>query len=269
MTTVLLESYLGTPLFEDFMEKFFEAITSNDMVKHFFLVAKKPAVDSDLRCYWPYLLPKTNMEYRKPPIGTSTLDIQLPERQFAEIVIIMTKLMREMKFNNEHAPQLMHEILELIEETRSKTADTAQSTLEGNDIEPDIIQLVLKRNKVITEVMPSKAIKTIKGLESEVWIRLNRENKELRLSGKLLLNTEGFFEDQLTELLEKQAEKVSTVSLKLVRDLGPPHFAADHILPYDNGIPIRLFMRCLQRFSYDLSTVYGLDKDKILKKKVS
>jgi len=269
MATILLESYLGTPLFEDFMEKFFETISTNDMVKHFFLVAKKPAVDNDLKCYWPYLLPKTNMEYRKPPVGTSTFDIQLPERQFAEIVILMTKLMREMKFNSEHAPQLMHEILELIEETRSKTADTAQSTLEGKDIDPDIIQLVLKRNKIITEVMPSKAIKTLKGLETEVWIRLNREDKQLRLSGKLLINQEGYFEDQLTELVSKQAEKLSTVSLRLVRDSGPPHFAADHILPFDNGIPIRLFMRCLQRFSYDLSTVYALDKDKILKKKES
>lgn len=266
MAQILLQKYLGTPEFDEFLDKFYDTVTQNDLVKHFFLIAKKPAVLQDLNRYWPYLLPKSTLEYRKPATPSSSYEIQLPERQFSEIVILMTKLFRELKFSSEHAPQLIHEILELIEETRSQTADTAQSTLDGKDIDPEIINLVLKRNRIQAEVMPSKAIKTVKGLEYETWIRLDYEEKAVRLSGKIFIKDEAF-DDQLTEIIEKQGEKDSIVRLRLVRDAGPQHLLANYALPFQNGIPIRLFIRCLQRFSLDLAAVYSFDKESILKKK--
>ena len=137
MAQILLQTYLGTPQFDDFLDQFYDSVTQHDLVKHFFIVAKKPAVIQDLKRYWPYLLPKSTLEYRKPATPTSSYEIQLPESQFSEIVIMMTKLFRELKFSSEHAPQLIHEILELIEETRSQTADTASTTLEGKDIDSD------------------------------------------------------------------------------------------------------------------------------------
>lgn len=266
MAQILLEQYLGTPEFDDFLDTFYDRVTQNDMVKHFFLIAKKPAVIHDLNRYWPYLLPKSTLEYRKPATPTSSYDIQLPERQFNEIVVLMTKLFRELKFSSEHAPQLTHEILELIEETRSQTADTSQSSIEGKDIDPEIIYLVLRRNKIQSEVMPSKAIKTVKGLDYETWIRLDYDEKALRISGKIFLKDEAF-DDQLTEIIEKQADIESVVRLRLVRDAGPQHFLANYSLPFKDGIPIRLFIRCLQRFSMDLAVVHSFDKESILKKK--
>jgi len=67
--------------------------------------------------------------------------------------------------------------------------------------------------------------------------------------------------------MQKQAEKESIVNLKLVRDSGPQHFYAIHSVPYDNGIPMRLFIRYLHRFCTDLAGVYSLDKESLLKKK--
>jgi|GEM_PF-1108078 len=266
MVQILLQKYLGTPEFEGFIDQFYDSVTQHDLVKHFFIVAKKPAVIQDLKRYWPYLLPKSTLEYRKPATPTSSYEIQLPERQFSEIVIMMTKLFREMKFNSEHAPQLIHEILELIEETRSQTADTASTTLEGKDIDPEILHLFLKRQKIQTEVMPSKALKTSKGLDHESWIRLDHEEKEILIYGKIFIKDQAF-DDQLTEIIEKQADRESIVQLRLVRDSGPQHLYASHTLPFSNGIPMRLFTRCLQRFCMDLAAVYSFDKESILKKK--
>jgi truncated hemoglobin YjbI len=266
MAQILLETYLGTQQFDDFLDQFYDAVTQHDLVKHFFIVAKKPAVIQDLKRYWPYLLPKSTLEYRKPAVPSSSYEIQLPESQFSEIVIMMTKLFREMKFSSEHAPQLIHEILELIEETRSQTADTASTTLEGKDIDPEILHLFLKRHRIQSEVMPSKALKTVKGLEYESWIRLDHEEKEIRIYGKIFIKDEAF-DDQLTEIIEKQADKESIVKLRLVRDSGPQHLYASHTLPFNNGIPMRLFTRCLQRFCADLAAVHSFDKESILKKK--
>ena len=92
MAQILLEKYLGTPQFDDFLDQFYDSVTQHDLVKHFFIVAKKPAVLQDLKRYWPYLLPKSTLEYRKPATPTSSYEIQLPESQFSEIVILMTKI---------------------------------------------------------------------------------------------------------------------------------------------------------------------------------
>jgi hypothetical protein len=120
-------------------------------------------------------------------VCSSDLDIRLPESQFSEVVLIMARLLREMKFNVDHAPQLMHEILELIEETSSQATASSQSVIEGKDFNSDILQFVLKKNKIQSELMPSKSIKTGKGLEHEVWIRLDNEEKLVLISGKIII----------------------------------------------------------------------------------
>lgn len=266
MSSILLNTYLGTKEFDQFLDQFYETVSLNDLVKHFFLLAKKPSIIQDLNRYWPYLIPKTVLEYRKPPTATASYEIQLPESQFSEITLIMTRLFRELKFNSEHAPQLIHEILEIIEETRSQTADTTPTVLSAKEVDSEKISLFLKRNKINSEVMPSKAIKTEKGLPHECWIRLDDEEKHLLIYGKIFIKDQAF-DDQLTEIIQKQEDKESIVNLKLVRNAGPQHLYTSHTLPYDNGIPMRLFIRYLNRFSMDLAGVYSFDKESILKKK--
>jgi truncated hemoglobin YjbI len=185
MVSILLQPYLGTKELGQFLDQFYENVTQNDLVKHFFLLAKMPTIVQDLNRYWPYLMPKTALEYRKSPVETSSYEIQLPERQFSEISGIMMKLFRELKFNSEHAPQLIHEILEIIEETRSQTADTSPSVLNVKEVTPEKISLFLKR-KIFSEVMPSKTIKTEKGLAHESWIRLDNEEKKFSFMEKYL-----------------------------------------------------------------------------------
>jgi truncated hemoglobin YjbI len=38
MAQILLETYLGTQQFDDFLDQFYDAVTQHDLVKHFFIV---------------------------------------------------------------------------------------------------------------------------------------------------------------------------------------------------------------------------------------
>ena len=49
MHTILLPTYLGTPKFDEFVDKFYENVMLSDLVKHFFLLAKKPNSSSRLK----------------------------------------------------------------------------------------------------------------------------------------------------------------------------------------------------------------------------
>jgi hypothetical protein len=50
-----------------------------------------------------------------------------------------------------------------------------------------------------------------------------------------------------------------------LRNNGAQHLIERHTLPFQNGIPVRLFVRYLGKFSRDLDMIYSTDSDDILK----
>lgn len=265
MTTVLLHSYIKNADFESLIHQIHDGVCSNDLVKHYFVLAKKSAVVQDIKRYSSFLMPKAAMEYRRPASPTASVDIQLPESQFAEIIQIIGRVFRERKINPEHVPQLTHEILELTEESRSQTNDAISSKLEAKEVSVDKIQYFLKRYKISSDVMPSKAIMAERGLSHKLWLRIDSERRQVQIEGRIAV-ADAAFDDQLEEILERQASRDSVVLLKLEQDdAGRRRMVARHALPYEHGIPMRLFVRCLRRFSMDLDQVHSSDKDGILR----
>ncbi len=264
MPQILLRSYLENPDFEAILHQIYEAVCANDLVKHYFVLVKKSAVVPDLRRYWPYLAPKPAMEYRRPPSPTASVDIQLPESQFAEVVQTMARVFREWKMNPEHVPQLSHEILELLEESRSQTNDTLSSKLEAKEVSADKLQYFLKRYKIATEVMPSKALMAERGLAHKLWLKVDPEQQVVGIIGRILIS-DAAFNDQIDEIIERQTGRESSVRLTLEQDdAGRRLLLTRHRLPYRYGIPMRLFVRYLRRIAMDLDQVHVSDKDGIL-----
>ncbi len=264
MTTILLPSYLPNADFDDLVHQFYDGVCGNDLVKHYFVLAKKSAVLQDMKRYWAYLTPKSALEYRRPATPSASVDIQLPDRQFSEIIQVMAKVCRDRKVNPEHVPQLTHEILELIEETRSQTNDMLPSKLAAREVGPQTLCDFLKRHKIFAEVMPSKNLKIERGLAHKVWLTIAPAQQQVIIEGRIYLKDTAF-DDDIAAIIEKQGEQESFVKLRLVRDEGAQHLRERHVLSYANDIPMRMFARYLQRFSSDLDRVYAFDKEEILK----
>ena len=263
-STVLLTSFIKDPEFEDFLNTFHDAVCANIAVKHLFFLAKKSVLLQDMIKFSSYLTPKTQMDYRRPATSTASPDIQLPDKQIHEISQIMIRVCRAKKIPVEHVPQLTHEILEMIDETRSQTNDTTAAILYPDEIDSDNIYTFLKKNKIQSEIMPSKALMAERGLAHKVWIYLDHEEKKISLEGKIIIKDTAF-DDQIEEVIEKQNSRDSSLSIRLVRDSGPQHLYGRHELPFENGIPIRLFVRFLKRFGSDLDMIHTMDKNDILK----
>jgi hypothetical protein len=263
-STILLTSYVGKKEFEEFLNSFYDTVCASDMVKHYFFLAKKNTILQDMRKFSVYLTPKTQLDYRRPATATASPDIQLPDSQLAEISQIMLKGFREKKFSPEHVPQLTHEILEMIDESRSQTNDTAVSILYPDEINSDTVYSFLKKNKIGSEVMPSKSIKAEFGLAHKVWIYLDYEQKTVSIEGKIFIKDTAF-DDQIEEIIEKQNNRDTFVKVRLERETGAQHLLERHVLPFRHGMPVRLFVRYLSRFSRDLDLIYSLDPDDILR----
>lgn len=263
-SSILLSTYVRKPEFEEFLNTFYDSVCESDMVKHYFFLAKKGIILQDMKKFSSYLTPKTSLEYRRPASATASPDIQLPDSQISEISQIMVRVFRAKKFPIEDIPQLTHEILEMIDETRSQTNDTAVSILYPDEIDSENVYKFLKKNKIDSEVMPSKALMAERGLAHKVWIYLDHEEKTISVEGKIFIKDIAF-DDQIEEIIEKQNNRDSFVKINLVRDAGPQHLFVRHILPFKNGIPVRLFVRYLGRFSRDLDQIYVSDSDDVLK----
>ena len=265
MTTILLNTYLQDPTFESIIHQIHDAVCGSDLVKHYFVLAKKSAIIQDIKRYRNYLAPKSALDYRRPATPTSSSDIQLPDSQFAEIILIMSRIFRDYKLNPEHIPQLTHEILELMEESRSQTNDTLSSKLAANEVSVDKIQYFLKRYKIISEVMPSKAIMAERGLSHKLWLRIDSDRQEIHIEGRIVI-LDAAFDDQIDEILERQSARESVIRLQRETDeAGRRRLLARHALPYSHGVPMRLFVRYLNRFSMDFNNVHTLDKESILR----
>jgi hypothetical protein len=265
MTTILLNSYLRDPSFDNVIHQIHDAVCNNDLVKHYFVLAKKSAIIQDIKRYRNYLAPKSALDYRRPATPSASSDIQLPDSQFSEIILIMSRVFRDCKVNPEHVSQLTHEILELMEESRSQTNDTASSRLEAKEVSVDKIQYFLKRYKIISEVMPSKAIMAERGLSHKLWLRIDRDQQEINIEGRIII-LDAAFDDQIDEILERQTARDSVISLQReADDSGRRRLLARHTLPYSYGVPMRLFVRHLSRFSMDFNNVHTLDKEGILR----
>jgi hypothetical protein len=263
-SSILLSSYVRKPEFEDFLNAFYDGVCESDMVKHYFFLAKKGVILQDMKKFSSYLTPKTSLDYRRPATATASPDIQLPDSQISEISQIMSRVLREKKFTLEHTPQLTHEILEMIDETRSQTNDTAASILYPDEIDSENVYKFLKKNKIDSEVMPSKALMAERGLSHKVWIYLDHDEKTISVEGKIFIKDIAF-DDQIEEIIEQQNNRDSFIKIRLVRDAGAQHLFERHVLPFRNGIPVRLFVRYLERFSRGLDQIYSADPDDVLK----
>lgn len=260
----LLHSYLNDPNFEKIISDFHDEVRNTDLVKHYFLAAKKTAIMQDLKKYYHYLTPKSEYEYSLPPVSTSKSEIQLPSNQFQEVNQILGAELRKNKILAVDALELQHEILEIVEETRSQCNETEVSKLDLVEITPEKIYQLLRRNSIISEVMPSKAVRTERGLPHPVWINTDYEKKALYVTSKIKIK-ESASQTDIDELLEKIRPNEKFIHLRLEQeDVGPRVLTDGHYIPFNDGIPIRLFTRYLKRFSKEFDKVFGIDSNNIL-----
>ena len=90
----LLQTYVKNENFDNIISDFYDEVKLSDLVKHYFLAAKKPGLIRDLKKYHVYLLPKSELEFNQRPTSSSLFDIQLPGNQFQEVTEILVKVLK-------------------------------------------------------------------------------------------------------------------------------------------------------------------------------
>ena len=66
--------------------------------------------------------------------------------------------------------------------------------------------------------------------------------------------------DELKKLVGQANEKVASLTFEAVDAKPLPQFRTQFVLPYQNGVPTRLFLRAARQFATFFDTVMGIDK---------
>lgn len=165
-------------------------------------------------------MPKSDYDYAQQPQPSSKSDIQIPGSQFQEVTLILGKVLRKNKIPVREVSQLLHEILEIVEATHSQCNETEVSTLDLVEINPEKIYKLLSRNRIVSAVMSSKAIRTEKGLPFPIWFYTDYENKSRVIHGKIIIKDTAK-QENISKILEKSNSKVGFMNVKGEQDTGP------------------------------------------------
>lgn len=259
----LLKSYIQNKPYKDAVKQFHDNLAEIDAAKHFLFLAKKDQIIKDLKKYWPYVTPKSEREYKEAPTPSSSHNIQLPRSQFHIVSDTLEKALKVHEIPKDHIAQLCHDSLEVIEESRSQTNDDFLSVLDPIDVDAGSLHLLLKRQKVYSEITPAKEVHIKRGLAHDLWLHINHDEKHLLIEGKIYIR-ETAIEDQIEDIMFKQNAKHGIVRLKMQEEIDKFYIYDRHILPFGNGVPVRLLVKYLKRFSMELHMTHNLDSDKIL-----
>lgn len=259
----LLRAYVQNKSFKEAVKGFYDNLAEIDAAKHFLFLAKKDQIIKDLKKYWPYVTPKSEREYKESPTPSAPHSIQLPRSQFHVVSDTLEKAMLDHAIRKDHIAQLCHDSLEVIEESRSQTNDDFLSVLDSIDVDAGSLHLLLKRQKVYSEITPAKEVHVKRGLSHDVWVHIDHDEKHLLIEGKIYIRDTAI-EDQIEDIIFKQNAKHGIVRLKMQEEVDKIYLYDRHILPFGNGVPVRLLVKYLKRFSMELHLTHNFDSDKIL-----
>ena len=259
----LLRAYVQNKSYKDAVKEFYDTLAEIDAAKHFLFLAKKDQIIKDLKKFWPYVTVKSEREYKNSPTPSATHNIQLPSSQFHVVSNTLEKALIKHEIRKDHVAQLCHDSLEVIEESRSQTNDDFLSVLDSIDVDSGSLQLLMKRQKVYSEITPAKEVHIKRGLSHDVWVHVDHDEKHLLIEGKIYIRDTAF-EDQIEDIIFKQNQQHGIVRLKLQEEIDKFYLYDRHILPFANGVPVRLLVKYLKRFSMELHLTHNYDSDKIL-----
>ena len=261
---ILLSTFKKRSDFELIMNDFYDAVSASGVVNHYLLGTTKSILLKNMWKYTAYLVPKSDYEYSQMPTPSSKHEIQLPSNQYMEVTILLETALYKYKIKSEDIVQLRHEILEIVEETRDQCNETEISSLDAVEVNNKKISELLKRKNINSDDMPSGALKTGRGLPHPLWIDVNQDEKNIYISSKIFIKDSASNTD-IDELMEKIEARKRFLDLKLIDDNGPTHLFDSHVFSIGDGIPIRLFIRYLRKFSNEFDLIYVNDSDNILK----
>lgn len=261
-----MKKYGGQLVFKQLLQQFFEEVTSQRAIRHYFFNVVMEKMIEDQLHYSQYILRKPDRAYLDGPMQSSAIDIRVSPNVFDDVLITLQNILIKRKFEREDINRIASKILDVCEETRNQANDTNIMMLKAVDVSADNLIAYYEKNKTDARLDNKMGgeIYTSRGTTYPFWTRLNLEKKTITLVGRAFANDPSRVA-QLESIMKSASEKIPFFPLEVRASPEASCIYSEYTFSYALGIPTRLLMRCARDFSSLFYEVLKADKESELR----
>lgn len=249
----LVKKYGGQAKLEEILTHFFHRVSNERGLMHYFFNVPLKQVLADQRELMPYVMRKPDIDYRTAPVQTAIRDINIRIPVFEDVLKVLNLTLKHFKVHYLEAPMMAMHIIEILEETRSRFADTKKSVYNPADINLDVLLSFYRTQGILSELdAESGEIYSMHGfgLAYPLYTAIDAANNSLVLMARAQAR-DGVTLAEVQALANAAAAKVQPLQFTAFTDAqASPTFQASYYVPTQYGVPKRLLQRVTNHFTW-------------------
>jgi hypothetical protein len=249
----LVKKYGGHAKLEEILTHFFQRVSSERGLMHYFFNVPLKQIVADQRELMPYVMRKPDIDYRTAPIQTAIREINIRIPVFEDVLKVLNLTLKHFKVHYSDVPIMAMHIIEILEETRSRFADTKKSSYNPADINTAMLLSFYRTQGILSELdAESGEIYSMHGfgLAYPLYTAIDAANHSVVLMARAQAR-DGVTLAQVQALAEAAAAKVKPLQFSVFTDAQAcPTFQASYQVPTQYGVPKRLLQRVTNHFTW-------------------
>jgi hypothetical protein len=258
----LVNKYGGNPKLEEILTDFFKRVSNERGLMHYVFNVPLKQVLADQVDLMPYVMRKPDLDYRTPPVQTAIRDINLRIPVFEDILKVLHLTLKHAKIHYTDAPMMAMHIIEILEETRSRFADTKKSVYKLADINPTVLLsfyrtqgIMSEHNAVTDEIHSMRGF----GLAYPLFTRIDAKKYQIVFSARASAK-DNVTLDEVQALAQMAKAKVTPLEFSAVNDEdGRPTLQGTYAVPTQYDVPKRLLQRVTNQFTWRFEEALKVD----------
>ena len=255
----LLNQYGGMPFLKKVITAWHEAVVEERDIRHYFINVTPEILMKDQNNFMAFIMRQPDRIYRESPYQSAPLDVQVGSGVFDEVMVVLRKILTEMGVHRDFVPRLSTQIVEIVEESRAQAEDIVITSWKPVDITPDNILRFYNKQRGDARLEANDDIYASRGYAYPFWTRILRDTQQIMFFATADIQ-EWSNMDELKKLVVQANEKVPSVKFEAIEASPLPQFRTQFVLPYQNGVPTRLFLRAARQFASFFDAGMGIDK---------
>jgi hypothetical protein len=263
----LVHKYGGIAALKKIIETFYERVCKERGLMHYFFSVPLVQIMADQLTYPHYIMRKPDIDYRSTPKQTGVQEIRIALFVFEDVIKLLHVVLSDAKVHRNDAPRMATHIIELIEETRSRAADTKKAFYKPAEISTPAL-LTFYRSQTIEAKLdePTGEIRTMvmQGLAYPMSTLFNERESSIHLICRALAK-ESVEVNDVQPIVMAASTKVPPIHFSTYADEnGIAVFEGRYQISTKFGVPKRLLQRVTNNFTWRFEEAFKVDEQQLL-----
>lgn len=263
----LVQKYGGIAGLKKIIESFYEKVRQDRGLMHYFFSVPLTQIMADQLTFPTYIMRKPDIDYRQGIAQTAIKDIRISMHVFEDVIKVLHIVLADAKVHRNDAPRMAIHIIEMIEETRSKVADTKKSFYKPADISNEMLLTFFRSQGIESKLNPSTDeidSMAMYGLAYPLHTKIDKSGSAIQLfaRAKAKESVEVF---DVHPIVMAASTLIAPLHFRVYKDEdGLAVFEASYSVPTLYGVPKRLLQRVTNNFTWRFEEAFKADEQELL-----